>query len=112
MEEEEEQKRQQTVEEEDEEEQKTDEPQIEASVILETERLMNLCDTIPESIPLRSLPRQDYLRKTVVPILLESLSLIIKERPEDPIESLAMYLVKNNPNTPELRAKLDISEFQ
>ena len=38
--------------------------------------------------------------------------MIIKERPEDPIESLAMYLVKNNPNTPELRAKLDISEFQ
>lgn len=58
-----------------------------------------------ESIPvkksrvdLQSLPTRQYLDQTVVPILLQGLSFIAKERPTDPISALAAYLIKNKSN--------------
>lgn len=41
------------------------------------------------------LPTRQYLDQTVVPILLQALSSLAKERPEDPISYLASYLLKN-----------------
>lgn len=46
-------------------------------------------------IDLQSLPTRQYLDQTVVPILLQALSTLAKERPPDPIEYLATYLLKN-----------------
>lgn len=40
--------------------------------------------------------KEEYLEKTVLPLVLEGLSWIIKERPNDPVEHLAMFLLKNN----------------
>lgn len=42
-----------------------------------------------------SLPTRQYLDQTVVPILLQALSTLAKERPPNPIEYLANYLTRN-----------------
>ena len=46
---------------------------------------------------MNSLPIRAYLDQTVVPILLQGLSALVKERPPNPVEYLANYLLKNNP---------------
>ncbi|XP_044595700.1 protein dpy-30 homolog isoform X2 [Cotesia typhae] len=46
-------------------------------------------------VEIQSLPTRQYLDQTVVPILLQALSSLAKERPEDPINYLANYLQKN-----------------
>lgn len=46
--------------------------------------------------------KQQYLDATVMPLVLEGISWIMKERPLDPVEHLAMFLLKNNhPKQPE-----------
>ncbi len=46
-----------------------------------------------------SLPVRAYLDQTVVPILLQALSQLVKERPEsDPVEWLCHWMLRNNPN--------------
>lgn len=44
-----------------------------------------------------SLPIRAYLDQTVVPILLDGMSELVKERPPNPIEWLAAYLLKHDP---------------
>lgn len=46
-------------------------------------------------IDLNALPTRQYLDQTVVPILLQGLAALGKERPPDPINYLAAYLFKN-----------------
>ncbi|XP_062596865.1 protein dpy-30 homolog [Saccostrea cucullata] len=46
-------------------------------------------------VDLQSLPTRAYLDTTVVPILLSGMSVLAKERPPNPIEYLAAYLLKN-----------------
>ncbi|XP_054265323.1 protein dpy-30 homolog [Macrosteles quadrilineatus] len=46
-------------------------------------------------VDLKSLPTRQYLDQTVVPILLQALSALSKERPDDPISYLSAYLLKN-----------------
>ncbi|XP_069118977.1 LOW QUALITY PROTEIN: protein dpy-30 homolog [Argopecten irradians] len=46
-------------------------------------------------VDLQSLPTRAYLDQTVVPILLSGMSVLAKERPPNPIEYLAAYLLKN-----------------
>lgn len=56
---------------------------------------------VPEIAPkkskvdLQSLPTRQYLDQTVVPILLDGLAKLVKERPTDPISFLANYMMKN-----------------
>ncbi|KAK8854310.1 hypothetical protein M9Y10_016870 [Tritrichomonas musculus] len=46
--------------------------------------------------------KQQYLDETVMPLVLEGITWIMKERPIDPVEHLAMFLLKNNhPKQPE-----------
>ncbi len=45
-----------------------------------------------------ALPVRAYLDQTVVPILLQGLACVVRERPEDPIQYLASYLLRHNPN--------------
>ncbi|XP_050504102.1 protein dpy-30 homolog [Diabrotica virgifera virgifera] len=46
-------------------------------------------------VDLSSLPTRQYLDQTVVPILMNALSYLAKERPDDPIAALASFLMKN-----------------
>ncbi|XP_025103923.1 protein dpy-30 homolog isoform X2 [Pomacea canaliculata] len=46
-------------------------------------------------VELQSLPTRAYLDQTVVPILLQGMSVLAKERPPNPIEFLAAFLLKN-----------------
>ncbi|XP_053315159.1 protein dpy-30 homolog isoform X1 [Spea bombifrons] len=48
-----------------------------------------------QKVDLQALPTRAYLDQTVVPILLQGLSVLAKERPPNPIEYLAAYLLKN-----------------
>ncbi|XP_040206853.1 protein dpy-30 homolog isoform X3 [Lithobates pipiens] len=48
-----------------------------------------------QKVDLQALPTRAYLDQTVVPILLQGLSVLAKERPPNPIEFLASYLLKN-----------------
>ncbi|XP_018415471.1 PREDICTED: protein dpy-30 homolog [Nanorana parkeri] len=48
-----------------------------------------------QKVDLQALPTRAYLDQTVVPILLQGLSVLAKERPSNPIEFLAAYLLKN-----------------
>jgi len=44
---------------------------------------------------LGNLPTRQYLDQTVVPILLQGLASLARERPRDPIEYLAGYLMRH-----------------
>jgi protein dpy-30 len=45
---------------------------------------------------LQSLPIRAYLDQTVVPVLLQGLAELAKERPSNPVEWLGQYLLKNS----------------
>jgi len=47
---------------------------------------------------LKSLPVRAYLDQTVVPLLLQGMSELVKARPDQPVEWLAHFLLNNNPN--------------
>ena len=49
---------------------------------------------------LLSLARLPFQRYQVVPILLDGMSALVKERPPNPIEWLASYLLQHNPQNP------------
>ncbi|KAM9699215.1 protein dpy-30 homolog [Menidia menidia] len=52
-------------------------------------------DKLKQKVDLQALPTRAYLDQTVVPILLQGLSVLAKERPPNPIEYLAAFLLKN-----------------
>ncbi|KAM4772591.1 protein dpy-30 homolog [Rhinophrynus dorsalis] len=62
--------------------------------IVENEKV-NTEKVSKQKVDLQALPTRAYLDQTVVPILLQGLSVLAKERPPNPIEFLAAYLLKN-----------------
>ena len=52
---------------------------------------------VQNKMNLQTAPIRTYLDQTVVPILLQGLSDLVKQRPDDPVEHLAAYLMKHNP---------------
>ncbi|KAL0267058.1 UNVERIFIED_CONTAM: hypothetical protein PYX00_009426 [Menopon gallinae] len=57
---------------------------------------LNDANTVKKNrVDMQSLPTRQYLDQTVVPILLQALSTLSKERPPDPVAFLAAYLLKN-----------------
>jgi len=52
---------------------------------------------ISDQLQLQSLPIRQYLETTVVTLLVNGLTHLVKTRPDDPVEFLAAYLLKNNP---------------
>jgi hypothetical protein len=46
---------------------------------------------------LLQLPTRAYLDETVVPVLMQALAACSRERPEDPVDFVARFLIKNNP---------------
>ena len=57
-------------------------------------------DAAQDKLNLQALPSRAYLDQTVVPILLDGMSALVKERPPNPVEWLATYLMKHNPQNP------------
>ena len=57
-------------------------------------------DSVQHKLNAQTLPIRAYLDQTVVPILLQGMSALVKERPPNPVEWLAAYLIKNNPQGP------------
>eukprot|EP00727_Mastigamoeba_balamuthi_P011273 m51a1_g6769 putative dpy-30 domain containing protein (83) ;mRNA; f:107976-108224 len=51
----------------------------------------------PPRPPGQALPPRDYLEQTVVPLLSQALQSLSRERPVNPIEYLAVYLLEHNP---------------
>lgn len=54
--------------------------------------------SIHTKINTQAMTVRQYLEATVVPILMQGMQALVKERPEDPVEYLAAFLLKNNPN--------------
>eukprot|EP00242_Pyramimonas_sp_CCMP2087_P003814 CAMPEP_0198212804 /NCGR_PEP_ID=MMETSP1445-20131203/27700_1 /TAXON_ID=36898 /ORGANISM="Pyramimonas sp., Strain CCMP2087" /LENGTH=101 /DNA_ID=CAMNT_0043887341 /DNA_START=162 /DNA_END=467 /DNA_ORIENTATION=- len=52
---------------------------------------------VANKLNMQALPIRQYLEHSVVPILLQGMQALVKERPNNPIEFLAGYLLKNNP---------------
>ena len=57
-------------------------------------------DLMQDKINLGALPIRSYLDQTVVPILLDGMAALVKERPPNPVEWLSAYLLKHNPQNP------------
>ncbi|OHS96747.1 Protein dpy-30 like protein [Tritrichomonas foetus] len=83
-----------------------------ANPLVDNERLENYSQKLNDILPIRGYPSQDYFQATVFPILLEGLSWLSKERPEDPVESLALFLIKNDPNHPDPKVALNIDQIE
>jgi len=54
-----------------------------------------LLDLKRQKLDVQKLPTRQYLDNTIVPILLEGLVALAKERPEDPIDFFISYLQKH-----------------
>ncbi|XP_043467946.1 protein dpy-30 homolog [Leptopilina heterotoma] len=68
---------------------------IQKAIAIEKEPDSSTAPTKKSRVEVQSLPTRQYLDQTVVPILLQALSTLAKERPPDPINYLAGYLLKN-----------------
>lgn len=60
------------------------------------ENEVNTEESSKRNVDLQSLPTHAYLDQTIVPILLRGLTVLAKDRPQNPTEFLASYLLKNN----------------
>eukprot|EP00953_Heterococcus_sp_UTEX-ZZ885_P034553 17882-Heterococcus_DN1.PRE.5 len=49
-------------------------------------------EVLQERLNIQSLPIRAYLDQTVVPILLDGMAALVKERPPNPVDWLASYL--------------------
>merc|ERR1711915_109670 len=64
----------------------------------EANREREMAKAAPGPVELQSLPTRKYLDETVIPLLLEGLAILSKERPPtapDAVEWLAAFLLKN-----------------
>jgi protein dpy-30 len=71
------------------------EQQLNNKQISSTENNINLQSGEKTKPDVSTLPTRAYLDQTVVPILLQAMSLLAKERPAKPITFLAEYLLNN-----------------
>ncbi len=49
----------------------------------------------PSVADIQAYPTVAYLNKTVIPIIIEGLAIVAKEKPKKPIEYLAAFFIKN-----------------
>jgi len=64
-------------------------------VQLQQQQMQQQHQHVSGSSAMQGIPTRQYLDQTVVPILLQGLSALAKERPADPIQYLADYLSRN-----------------
>jgi protein dpy-30 len=48
----------------------------------------------------QAMPTRAYAENKFIPFIYEALNVVEKERPENPLEFFAYYLLANNPNAP------------
>ena len=65
---------------------------------------------VATKIDVHAMPIRQYLETSVVPILLQGMQALVKERPNNPVEFLAAYLLKNNPQGPPTRRRFPARE--
>ncbi|KAM9819211.1 protein dpy-30 homolog [Syngnathus acus] len=70
-------------------------PHAEFGLTDSIQRTLEQEKTSKQKVDLQALPTRAYLDQTVVPILLQGLAVLAKERPLNPIEYLAAFLLKN-----------------
>ncbi|KAL7688374.1 putative protein dpy-30 [Plasmopara halstedii] len=75
----------------------TQEPSASKNDEDEIKQAESVAENVQDKVEVQALPIRAYLDQTVVPILLQGMSALVKERPPNPIEWLAAYLIKNNP---------------
>ena len=46
---------------------------------------------------LQKIPVREYLDSTVVPVVLQAMAAVARERPDDPVDYVAKYLLQHNP---------------
>mmetsp|Transcript_17162 Transcript_17162/g.16488 ORF Transcript_17162/g.16488 Transcript_17162/m.16488 type:complete len:101 (+) Transcript_17162:77-379(+) len=68
-----------------------------AANLKEAQDAENDLEQAQDKLNLQALPIRAYLDQTVVPLLLDGMSALVKERPPNPIEWLAAYLLKHDP---------------
>ena len=64
--------------------------------------LAAMCQQAPLSV--HNLPTKQYLEATVTPTVLRALTEVCKARPENPLEFVAYYVLKHNPQRKEKEA--------
>ena len=62
-------------------------------------------------IHINSLPTKIYLEATIVPTVMRALQEVCEARPENPLEFVAYYLLKHNPNRHDSSAGAPIGHF-
>ena len=55
------------------------------------------------SVSVNALPTKAYLESTIVPTVMKALSDVCEARPDNPLEFVAYYLLKHNPNRQSLK---------
>ncbi len=57
----------------------------------------NANQLLQETVNAHTMPIRGYLDQTVVPVLLDGMAELSRVRPQNPVEWLATYLLKHNP---------------
>ncbi len=57
----------------------------------------NVNQLLQETANIQTMPIRGYLDQTVVPVLLDGMAELSRVRPQNPVEWLATYLIKHNP---------------
>lgn len=45
--------------------------------------------------PAKTMPHDEYLTKTVMPLVFNGMKILASERPQNPLKHLALYLLQN-----------------
>lgn len=71
-------------------------PQIPSNLLqIIDHELSSSSSNIPSLADIQAYPTAAYFNKTVIPIIIEGLAIVAKERPKKPIEYLAAFFIKN-----------------
>jgi protein dpy-30 len=70
-------------------------PQIPSYLLQIIDHELASSSNIPSLADIQAYPTAAYFNHTVIPIIIEGLSIVAKERPKKPIEYLAAFFIKN-----------------
>ncbi|CAF2628000.1 unnamed protein product [Rotaria sp. Silwood2] len=71
-----------------------DPPQLPSHILQIIDHELN-SPNVPSLAEIQAYPTAAYFNKTVIPIIIEGLSIVARERPKKPIEYLAAFFIKN-----------------
>ena len=65
-------------------------------------------DAVPPELSAVAAQAKQYLEDTVAFVLLQGLKSLARERPENPADYLALYLLQRNPNTRDYTVEIPL----